>query len=119
MLRKIWLFGLLAIVLTALISWSFANPQKQEKGKKTADRAPVILAHISDTHLGLERAPDAAENLRNPPRLESQIACCPRQSRRQPEEPRFLAQFLGQRLRRVPREIRHHLRAGLAAPRQL
>ena len=64
MLRKIWLFGLLAIVLTALISWSFADPQKQDKGKKPADRGPVVIAHISDTHLGLERAPDAAENLR-------------------------------------------------------
>lgn len=64
MLRKNWLLALIALILAALISWSFANPQKQEKEKQSADRGPVVIAHISDTHLGLKRAPDAADNLR-------------------------------------------------------
>jgi 3',5'-cyclic AMP phosphodiesterase CpdA len=64
MLRKIWFLGLLVIAITALIAWSFADPQKTDKGKKGADREPVVIAQISDTHLGLKRAPDAAENLR-------------------------------------------------------
>lgn len=64
MSRKIWLLGLVALVLSALISWSFADPQKADKGQKTAGLEPVVIAQISDTHLGLKRAPDAADNLR-------------------------------------------------------
>lgn len=69
MLRKTWMVGLVAVILAALISWSFANPQKQEREKLTDGRRSVVIAHISDTHLGLKRAPDAADNLRKVERM--------------------------------------------------
>ena len=64
MFRKIWLLALLATVLGAFIGWNFADPQKPDKDKKGGGGEPVVLAQISDTHLGLSRAPDAADNLR-------------------------------------------------------
>jgi 3',5'-cyclic AMP phosphodiesterase CpdA len=69
MFRKNWLLGLAAVILAALISWSFAKPQKQDKEKQAGDRGPVVIAHISDTHIGLKRAPDAADNLRKVARM--------------------------------------------------
>ena len=66
MFRKNWLIGLLALILSVFIPWALArDPQKQDSAKRAADdRAPVVIAQISDTHLGLQRAPDAADNLR-------------------------------------------------------
>ena len=54
--------------IAVLFAIFFTTTYAQDKGKKAGDRddrgGNIVIAQISDTHIGLARAPEASENLR-------------------------------------------------------